>query len=61
MGSLCSMHEEDKCIPLENVSDKHRWEDTIKVDVKNAACEDVGLFCVQSRAVVSRIVELWFA
>jgi hypothetical protein len=48
MGSLCSMHEEDKCIPLDNVSDKHRWEDTIKVDVKNAACEDVGLFCVQS-------------
>jgi hypothetical protein len=39
MDEACSVHERDeKCV--ENVG--WRWEDTIKMDLKETVCEDVG-------------------
>ena len=42
---LCSMHVKDeKSVRLGNFNHNTRWQDNIKMDVKNAAFADLGLF-----------------
>jgi hypothetical protein len=63
MGGTSNTHGiDEKCI--QTSSRRHRWENTIKVNLKETECEDVILiYLVQDRVLwsylISTVMNLW--